>query len=494
MLITDLLPEVNVENYTSEFKARLLTGVDKHKEDNELKWLKEIVAFSNTQGGTVYVGVNDTSHELEPLSHQEIDRTVQLVYQKIEERIEPSIQIEVKEIPLGKEKPDQYILRIDVKKSKHTPVYVHVNGVPACYIRQFGRAKIASPEQIADLVIQSTRISYDDVFTEQRYQECEFTKFKERFLKANPGKEFNLKFLQSIGFIDSENRLSKGALLFQDSCDSPLTLAKCSCFPTFTKGGDVVTASLSFQGCLFDVIYSVTEFVKNHSTTGYQKTPNSRIDLSSFPQRAVFEGVVNAFAHRNYFISGTEVQIDIFPDRLEITSPGSLLGGKNLEKEKNITSIIPKRRNEVICKVFESVHEMEAKGTGFDKISQDYELAEEAKQPFISCSDDFFTLTLPDMTFHGGVIGDDNPYPDIHLPREVASPYDEKILSCCYIKKRSLTEIASFLNISASSHLRKDILGKLVEEGYLFMKQYGKAFYYLSNKEKLNQIKAIKKD
>ena len=84
MLITDLLPEVNVENYTSEFKARLLTGVDKHKEDNELKWLKEIVAFSNTQGGTVYVGVNDTSHELEPLSHQEIDRTVQLVYQKIE--------------------------------------------------------------------------------------------------------------------------------------------------------------------------------------------------------------------------------------------------------------------------------------------------------------------------------------------------------------------------------------------------------------------------
>ena len=45
MLITDLFPEVNVENYTSEFIARLLTGVDKHKKDNELKWLKEIVAF-----------------------------------------------------------------------------------------------------------------------------------------------------------------------------------------------------------------------------------------------------------------------------------------------------------------------------------------------------------------------------------------------------------------------------------------------------------------
>ena len=79
MLITDLLPEVNVENYTSEFKARLLTGVDKHKEDNALTWLKEIVAFSNTQGGTVYVGVKDTSNELEPSSHTEIDRTVNIV-------------------------------------------------------------------------------------------------------------------------------------------------------------------------------------------------------------------------------------------------------------------------------------------------------------------------------------------------------------------------------------------------------------------------------
>ena len=492
MMINELIPNLNVENYVNEFKARLLTGLDKNRDDNELKWLKEIVAFSNTQGGSLYVGVNDASHEIEPLSHEELDKTVQLLYQKVEERIEPDIDIKVTEIPLGKERPDQYVLRIDVPKSSVTPVYVHVNGVPACCVRQFGRAKIASPEQIASLVVASTHAAYDALPTNVPYQESKFTKLKQRFLKSNPGKTFDIKLLESIGFVDDKGNLSRGALLFSDDCVDPLTLANCTQFPTFDKGGNVVTASESYQGCLLDVIDKVVDFIQNHSTTGYQKTATSRIDLSSFPARAVFEGTINAFAHRNYFIFGSEIQFDIFPDRLEITSPGSLLGGKNLEKEKNIGSILPKRRNEVICRVFELVHMMEAKGTGFDKIAESYELSDENHKPFVTCNDDFFTLTLPDLTFKGGVIGDDNPYPEIHLRQNIVSDYDEKILSCCYAKRRSLREIASYLGVSSSTHLRNDILGKLVEKGYLFMKQYGPAFYYFTNREKLNQEHAIR--
>ena len=492
MLINELIPNLNVENYVNEFKARLLTGVDKNQDDNELKWLKEIVAFANTQGGSIYVGVNDATHEIEPLSHAEVDKTVQLLYRETEKRIEPEVDFRVTEIPLGKDKPDQYVLQIDVPKSGYTPVYVHVNGVPACYIRQFGRAKIASPEQIASLVIASTRAPYDSLFTKEIYEESKFTKLKERFLKANPGKTFDIKLLESIGFIDDKGELSRGALLFQDDCKDPLTLAKCSQFPGFDKGGNVVTASESYQGCLFDVIDKVMDFIRNHSTTGYKKTATSRIDFSSFPERAVFEGVINAFAHRNYFIFGTEIQFDIFLDRLEITSPGSLLGGKNLEKEKNIDSILPKRRNEVICHVFELVHMMEAKGTGFDKISESYAMGDENQKPFITCNDEFFTLTLPDLTFKGGVIGDDNPYPNIYLKGNIVSDYDAKILSCCYYKKRSLREIASYLGVSPSTHLRKDILGKLVEDGYLYMKQYGVAFYYFTNREKLNQEHIIR--
>lgn len=486
MKINELLPNIENENYSMEFKVRLLLGTDKNGNDNELKWLKEIVAFANTLGGSLIVGVNDKTHEIEPLNHSEIDDTAKKLYQKVEKRIEPDINLKITEIPLGKSYPDQYILRVDIEKSKKTPVYVHMNGIPACYIRQFGRAKIASPEQISQLVIQSTRITYDNVPTSETYDEKDYQNLIRKYEETNPGKKLNDKVLTSFGFLDGGRKLFKGSLLFKDACSDPITLAKCSVYPGFDKGGNIVTAAESYQGCLINVIEKVMDFILNHSTVGYQKTGDSRIDLSSYPKRALFEGVVNAFAHRNYFIFGSEIQFDIFKDRLEITSPGSLLGGKCLEKEKQIGKIMPKRRNELICRIFESLHMMEAKGTGFDKITEDYLKAKESQKPFISCNDDYFTLTLPDLSYQNGVIGETNPYPEIHLLREIASSYDEKILSCCYVKERTILEIASYLQISSSSHLRKDILGKLVEEGYLFKYQRGKTFFYLTNREKLD--------
>lgn len=190
---------------------------------------------------------------------------------------------------------------------------------------------------------------------------------------------------------------------------------------------------------------------------------------------------------------GTEIEFDLFPDRLEITSPGSLLGGKNLHHELDIGALRPKRRNELICRVFELVHFMEAKGTGLDKISQDYALADARHKPFVSCDDDSFTLTLPDLSYQDGVIGVENPYPSIHLLMPIASLNDEKILSCCYAKERSLAEIASYLGVSPSTHLRKEVLEVLVSKGYLYQRQRGKAFVYWTNREKIRDSLVIKK-
>ena len=198
MKINELLPGIGNENYRTEFKVRLLTGLDKQKNDNELKWLKELVAFANSQGGTLFVGVNDKTHEIEPLNHSEVDGTAKLLYQKVEERIEPDISLRIKEISVGKGKDDQYILQINVEKSEKTPVYVHVNGIPACYIRQFGRTKIAVPEQIAQLVVQSTRVSYDAVLTNEVYKTEDFQILNSKYESANPGKKLDNKTLTSF--------------------------------------------------------------------------------------------------------------------------------------------------------------------------------------------------------------------------------------------------------------------------------------------------------
>ena len=62
----------------------------------------------------------------------------------------------------------------------------------------------------------------------------------------------------------------------------------------------------------------------------WKKTPSGRDDMPDYPERAVFEALVNALIHRDYMIIGSEVHIDMYDDRLEITSPGGMIDGKRI--------------------------------------------------------------------------------------------------------------------------------------------------------------------
>lgn len=246
----------------------------------------------------------------------------------------------------------------------------------------------------------------------------------------------------------------------------------------------MILASEEFSGNLLDCIEKTTAFIQSHSVNGFKKESFSRTDFFSYPKHSITEGIVNAVAHRNYFIFGSQIEVNIFKDRLEITSPGALLGVKVLKKEKNISSIIPRRRNEVICKILECLRYMESKGSGFDKIEQNYAGSDEKFKPFISSDGTSFTLTLPDLTFTQGVIEDDS-IPKVHAAGILDGKNDEKILSFCYVKKHSAKEIAEFLEIKPSSYFRKEVLANLVAQGYLLEDNSGRAATYTSNREKV---------
>lgn len=203
-----------------------------------------------------------------------------------------------------------------------------------------------------------------------------------------------------------------------------------------------------------------------NSANGFKKEDTGRSDYISYPPRSVTEGIVNAIAHRNNFMSGSQIEVNMFKDRLEITSPGSLLGVRELKREKNIASIIPRRRNELICAVLEYCRYMESKGSGFDKIEQDYAGKGEAFRPFISSDSSSFTLVLPNLTFAAGVIDEDSE-PKVHVQGVLDGKNDAEILSFCFRKARTAKEIADKLGIQASTYFRKQVLGKLVGQGYL---------------------------
>jgi len=485
MLIEELIPGINIEDTQNEFKRIIEEGKSEDSgKSKEIGWLKTIAAFANTFGGTLYIGVDNNTHKIISLDHDAADKTIMMINRQIKQRIEPSISYSIDTIPIKEaEKSTRYILKISVEKNTILPVTLHEENLLGIYIRSYGSSLLATPEQIRELILLSDNNPFDQPFTEEIFDKNNFKQIFDLYKERNES-ELTEKALISAGFINSDKKLSKGAHLFSDNYKNERTKIVCTVWPEITKGSSIVLASEEFEGNLIDSIKFATHFIQSHSVTGFKKVDESRIDYFSYPARSITEGIVNAIAHRNYFIQGSQIEINMFKDRLEITSPGALLGVVALQKEKNISSIIPRRRNEVICNILEYLRYMESKGSGFDKIEQDYAGKGESFKPFISSNGNSFTLTLPNLTYSNGVI-DENSIPNINVNGIVTGKNDKAILSFCFAKAHTAKEIADYLGIKASTYFRKEILDVLVKDGFLIESKEGKSSKYLSNREKI---------
>lgn len=108
-------------------------------------------------------------------------------------------------------------------------------------------------------------------------------------------------------------------------------------------------------------------------------------------------------AHRDYFLSGSAIYVDLFKNRLVISSPGCFFGTGDMKKTYKLDSFISNRRNELICDIFIMCKAMEDKGTGFEKILEDYKNVDLKYKPFIFAKNNQFSIVLPDLTNKDGV-------------------------------------------------------------------------------------------
>ncbi len=479
MKFEEIYPGINIETDRVEFKGILLEGSGKDGQNMEMTWLKSIAAFANCEGGSIFVGVEDKTHKIVSLSQQEADKQALLVQREIRQKLEPDINYSIKPLPI-KGKETRYILEIRVNPSPSKPIFVHEKGAAIVFVRDFSSSRLASPEEIRDLVLSSENISYDSFFTEQIYNENDFTSLQKAAMAAK-GEELTKKQLVSIGFCNDGFKLSKGALLFRDGCRSELTRVDVTFYPSINKGERIMLAPSTFVGPITKVIDETTSYIVSRSATLWIKTDEGREERPSFPERSVREAISNALTHRNYYMSTSIIEIDVYVDRLEITSPGSLLGSKRIIKETNITAITPRRRNEVIARTLEAIDYVENKGSGFDLIAEDYYSSSPEHKPFINADQNYFTLVLPNLNYAKGIISETNDAPDVYVNDVSLTERDLKILSLCYINKRSSSEIASALKITSSTYFRSAILGKLIEKKYLLVDNNGTYPNYLSN-------------
>lgn len=475
----EIIEDVILESDKFECKSML------NRED-VIGWLKTIAGFANASGGEFYIGVEDKTNKLIGFDRNAADNERNYFNNQVNDHLTPRPQMKISFVRYDIRNSERFIIRVTVPESLVKPVILKYKNIPSIFMRRDGFTNGATYEEIIEMSIKSKNTQYDVLVSDVKYNPEKFSMLRDFYREHNEGRELKEKALQSMGFYDEEGYLLNGAALFLDDYKDKKTEVQCSVFNGFNKGSERIVTINRFNGNITSTISYIMDFVNQRMNHSMVKLNDVRKNIDAYPKRALFEGVINAIAHRDYYLDGTQIQVDMFKDRLEISSPGGFYRGEKLGKTYDLSGIISKRRNELITNVLVGCNVMEAAGTGFDKITEEYETADEIHKPYICSSSDHFTLVLPDLTYVNGV--EDNSVPILtFVPVPEGTELDEKVLSFCYYQAHKVSEIAKYLGISDSTYLRKQILGNLEVNGYLEKSKLSRAVYYKTNPDMVSK-------
>ena len=479
MYLKDIFNNYITEDMQYECKARL-------NKDDVIGWLKTIDGFANSKGGVLFIGVEDKSYKLIGFESDEIDKEKLYFYHTLKEHFDVLPQITTNAISYVINDKTRYILKIDILESDVKPIIFTYQGLPCIFKRRDGYTSAATSEEIISMSVNNQKVKYDTAITDIKFNFDDFKKLRE-FYEKYINSKLSEKKLASIGFFNEAGYLTKGALLFKDDYDGNDTSVVCSIYQGLTRGDDKILASNRYCGNLIDFLDFMWNFINLHTNHGFIKKETYRIDFDAYPKRSIFESLINSIAHRDYFIKGSDICVDLFKNRLVISSPGSIFKNDETLISYKLDKLISNRRNELICNTFVLCNIMEAKGTGFKKILDDYKDADELHKPFIRSKYNQFSITLPDLTYEGGVSIDEEAI-KINGIIENPSKYDIKILCYCFNDYKNVKEITSHLNVSNSTFIRKNVLDNLVAQKYLIQVEMPREKKYQTNHELVEKI------
>ena len=356
-------------------------------------WLKSVSAFANSKGGIILFGVDDSTHELKGLDN--IKQVAEKITEIINARILPLPRYEINSFTEnGKD-----FLELKIGDGPSTPYYLVIDGRKEAFIRS-GNQSIPAPEHILNnLILKGKNLTFDALPTDYKINDLSFT-----LLAATIKEKTNKKFDEnkdffSLGLANTEKELTNAGLLLSDQ--NPLKQSKivCTRWKGLNKGiiAEDAIDDKEYNGSIIALLENADSFIKNNSKMSWKVVGMERQELEEYPITARREAIVNALIHRDYQILGAEIHIDMFDDRLEITSPGGMFDGsliQNLEI-KNIPSM---RRNIVIADVFSRLHYMDRRGSGLSRILESYNDSIQ-KPKFISDSLSF-TVIFPNKGYY----------------------------------------------------------------------------------------------
>ena len=171
----------------------------------------------------------------------------------------------------------------------------------------------------------------------------------------------------------SDKKVTNAGLLLSDQGVLKHSRIFCTRWKGIVKGslnGDALNDK-EYNGSIISLLENAETFIKNNSNNSWEIQGMKRIEKEDYPVRAIREAIVNAIIHRDYQIIGSEIHIDMYDNRLEITSPGGMIDGSFVQN-LDIRKISSMRRNRVISDIFNRLHLMERRGSGLTRIIESY--------------------------------------------------------------------------------------------------------------------------
>ena len=275
----------------------------------------------------------------------------------------------------------------------------------------------------------------------------------------------------SFGLTDKNGLLTNAGKLMTDQHTVYNSRMFCTRWNGLEKGSifDDALDDKEYEGNLIYLLKSGSEFIRNNSKVRFVKEAQYRVDKPDYAERAVTEALVNALIHRDYIVLGSEIHIDMFDDRVEITSPGGMFGGGSIQ-EYDIYSIRSMRRNPVIADLFHRMKYMERRGSGLRKIVSETEklpgYTEAYKPEFSSTATDFRVILKNVNYIMCGASAHDTAHDAAH-DTSVISKQNLLLEFCADPKSRD--EMQAYIDVSSRSHFSKYYLKPLLSSGKLEM-------------------------
>ena len=422
---------------------------------------KEIVAFANTEGGELYIGIRNDGVAVGVEDADDImTRLSNIIHDTILPDVMPFIQIRPIEMD-GKQ-----VIKTTVSVGTERPYYLAKEGLKpkGVYVRRGAACIPLNEAGIREMIVETSGKSYEEC--RSLNQDLTFHTLQEELVSRNI--EFGSAQMKTLKMIGADGLYTNLAMLLSDQCVQTIKVA-------VFQGEDnaVFRERKEFSGSLLKQLNETYQFLNFYNKTEATFAGLRRTDQRDYPEDAVREALLNSIIHRDYMFSGSTI-INMDDEHIEFISIGGLVRGISMEA---VFMGVSQSRNPNLAAVFYRLGLVESYGTGVRKIMRLYQGF--TPSPVFRSAEGAFTVEL----FNRNGNNSSNA-----ARAEQEAGYDPigEIKSAVYARTKergriSRKEVEEEFGFGTTKAFK--ILKLLCEEGYLLQKKSGKQTVYLPMKD-----------